>query len=142
MVSDELFFEAHLENILYDLIPAIYGEDAKQAASLDHGAYLWKNNENTDMVNFSTLINKFWMLYSRELNHDTDTSNRIGIVSAIEIAEGEYDYRVNLINGITYTHDINLATIFPMDQLKSLKKNTSEILIPVIHVSGHLKKLF
>lgn len=54
MVSDTLFFEAHLENVAYDLAvspPVIYGEEAKQAAkkygSLDHGAYLWKNNENT-----------------------------------------------------------------------------------------------
>lgn len=54
MVSDNLFFEAHLENIAYDLNvspPVIYGQEAKRAAkkygSLDHGAYLWKNNENT-----------------------------------------------------------------------------------------------
>ncbi|MEW4426054.1 hypothetical protein AB1I68_01005 [Paenibacillus pabuli] len=54
MVSDTLFFEAHLDNVAYDLAvspPVLYGEEAKQAAkkygSLDHGAYLWKNNENT-----------------------------------------------------------------------------------------------
>lgn len=35
MVSDTLFFEAHLENVAYDLAvspPVIYGEEAKQAA--------------------------------------------------------------------------------------------------------------
>lgn len=54
MVTDDLFFEAHLENVMYDLNvtpPVLYGEEAKQAAkiygSLAYGAYLWKNNENT-----------------------------------------------------------------------------------------------
>lgn len=54
MVTDDLFFQAHLENMAFDLNitpPVLYGEEAKRAAkiygSLDHGAYLWKNNENT-----------------------------------------------------------------------------------------------
>ncbi|MEK4529859.1 hypothetical protein NST38_31120 [Paenibacillus sp. FSL H8-0104] len=54
MVSNDIFFEAHLDNIAYDLAispPVLYGEEAKQAAkiygSLDRGAYLWKNRENT-----------------------------------------------------------------------------------------------
>lgn len=102
---------------------------------------LLRSSQLQNMVYFYTQIDNLWVIYSRELNHETDTSNSIGVIAAIEIAEGEYDYRVNLINGFTYTHDINLATIFPINQ-HSLRKDSSEILVPVTQVSGQLKRIF
>ncbi|MCW3793992.1 hypothetical protein OM416_20565 [Paenibacillus sp. LS1] len=101
---------------------------------------LLRSSQLQDMVYFYTQIDNLWVIYSGELNHE-NTSNSIGVVAAIEIAEGEYDYRVNLIHGFTYTHDINLATIFPINQ-HSLRKDSSEILVPVTQVSGQIKRIF
>lgn len=54
MVTDEIFFDAHLENMMHDLRvypKVVYGEAAIKAASkygnLSNGAFLWEGGENT-----------------------------------------------------------------------------------------------
>ncbi|MFX3643512.1 MAG: hypothetical protein ACE3L7_33475 [Candidatus Pristimantibacillus sp.] len=125
------FHNEHLDTLL----PVSEGNTLRTAMDA-----LLRSSQSQDMVYFYTQINNLWVIYSGELDHETDTSNLIGIVAAIEIAEGEYDYRVSLINGFTYTHDINLATIFPITQ-HSLRKDSSEILVPVTQVNGQLKRI-
>lgn len=75
-----------------------------------------------------------WIIYSAQLKHETDPLNSNGFVAAIEVAVGEYDYRVNLTHGFTYTNNINLATVFNVDTQSFLRKDSSEKLIPIRYV--------
>lgn len=63
MFTDEVFFDAHVDNIMYDLKvnpEILYGEDAVKAASrydrLGNGAFLWENYEHQVALRNKTSI--------------------------------------------------------------------------------------
>jgi hypothetical protein len=122
MVSDNLFFEAHLENVAYDLNvspPVIYGEEAKRAAkiygSLDHGAYLWKNNENTVALknkdSISTAVHELRHAWQHKYEHTRFNYNvltkqsRIRAFLSRKIYQATYFFNPKEIDADKYAAD-------------------------------------